>query len=215
MVFSGLDPVAEGFVASFARPGGNITGVSRMLGETRAKRLELIKAMLPSASRIGVVASPQGDFEAQARFETALRSAAHAVQIELQFFHYKSQDDLAAAFPAMAGARMHAFLLEPTFQAFKNRGQVAKLALSHRLPGLFTLGTMQFAGRLMSYGPDYLIVLRQHARYVDRVLRGANPADPPMEQPTKFELVINSKSAKALCLTIPNSLLLRADEVIE
>ena len=215
MVFSGLDPVAEGFVASFARPGGNITGVSRMLGETRAKRLELIKAMLPSASRIGVVASPQGDSETQASFETALRSAARAVQVELQFFHYKSQDDLAAAFPAMAGARMHAFLLEPTFQTFTNRGRVAELALSHRLPGVFTLRDYAVAGGLMSYGPDFSIVLRQHARYVDRVLRGANPADLPMEQPTKFELVINAKTAKAMGLSLPQSLLLRADEVID
>jgi putative ABC transport system substrate-binding protein len=215
MIFSGLDPVDEGFITSFARPGGNITGVSRMLGETDAKRLELIKEMLPPASRIGVLARPRDDPDQQARFERAMRAAARNLRVELQFFPYRSQDDVDAAFPAMVGMRVQAFLLEPTFQVFKNRGRIAEFALKHRLPGAFTLREYATAGGLMSYGPDYPNLERQHARYIDRILRGANPADLPIEQPTKFELVINLKTAKALGLTIPHSVLLRADEVIQ
>ncbi len=215
MIFSGLDPVEERFITSFARPGGNITGVSRMLAETGAKRLELIKEILPPANRIGVLARPQGDPDQQARFERAMRAAARDLRVELQFFPYQSQDDLDAAFPAMVGMRVQAFLLEPTFQIFSNRGRIAELALKHRLPGVFTLREYAAAGGLMSYGPDYPRLERQHARYIDRILRGANPGDLPIEQPTKFELVINLKTAKALGLTIPQSLLLRADEVIQ
>ncbi len=214
MIFNGLDPVQEGFVASFSRPGGNITGVSRMLAETRAKRLELVKAMLPSASRVGVLAYPDGDAQAQAKFQTALRGAARAVQVELQFFIYDSLDELAAMFPAMVGAGMHAFLLEPTFQAFRNRDRIAELSLRHRLPGVFTLREYAVDGGLMSYGPDLPTMLRQHAHLIDRILRGANPGDLPMEQPTRFDLVLNLKTAKALGLTIPAALLLRSDELI-
>jgi putative tryptophan/tyrosine transport system substrate-binding protein len=215
MVFNGLDPVEEGFVASFARPGGNITGVSRMLAETRAKRLEFIRAVRPSAGRVAVLAPPQGDARTEAKFENSLRAAARVGQVELQFFYYKSQDDLMAAFPAMDGARMHAFLLEPTFQTFGNRDRIAELALKHRLPGVFSLGEYAAAGGLLSYGPDWSTMMRQHARLVDRILRGANPGELPMEQPTKFEMVINLNTAKALGLTIPQSVLLRADKVIQ
>jgi putative ABC transport system substrate-binding protein len=215
MVFSGIDPVREGFIASFARPGGNITGVSRMLAETRAKRLEMIKAMVPAASRIGVLASPQPDAARQAEFESTLRSAARAIQVELHFHLYRNQDELVAALPAMAAARMDAFLLEPTFQTFANRGRIAERALQLRLPGVFTLGQYAVAGGLLSYGPEWTGIVQQHARFVDRIVRGAKPDDLPMEQPTKFELVINNKTAKALGITIPLSLLLRADKVIQ
>jgi len=215
MVFSGLDPVEEGFVASFARPGGNITGVSRMLAETRAKRLELIKAMLPSASRIAVLAPPQPDSGRQTAFERSLRTAAHAAQVDLQFFQYRNPEELLDALPYIVGARMHAFMLEPTFQAFENRGRIANLALKLQMPAVFTLGEYATAGGLLSYGPDWSSILKQQARFVDRILRGANPGDLPMEQPTKFELVINLKTAKALGITIPQALLLRADEVIQ
>jgi putative ABC transport system substrate-binding protein len=214
MIFSGLDPVEEGFISSFARPGGNITGVSRMLAETDAKRLELIKEMLPSASRIGVLARPRSNPDQQAKFEKRMRAAARSLSIELQFFPYGSQDDVDAAFPAMVGMRVQAFLLEPTFQIFRNRGRIAELALKHRLPGVFTLREYAASGGLMSYGPDYPGLERQHAGYIDRILRGAKPGDLPIEQPTKFELVINLNTAKAIGITIPQSLLLRADEVI-
>jgi len=217
-VYSGMDPVADGLIASFARPGGNVTGVSRMLGETRAKRLELIRSLLPAANRVGVLAYPGTDVAAvarQAKLETSLRNAAQALRLELQFHWYRSQDELLAAFPALAAARTNAFLLEPTWNTFANRARIAELALQHRLPGVCTLREYAVAGALMSYGPDWTVILRQVAQQVDRILRGASPAEMPMEQPSRFELVLNLKTAKALGLTIPPTLRLRADEVIE
>lgn len=215
LIYNGLDPVADGLIASFARPGGNVTGVSRMLGETRAKRLELIKTMLPAAGRVGVLSSPSPDAGQRAKFEVTLREAARMVHVELQFHPYRSQDELMAAFPAMAAARTNAFLLEPTFQTFANRGRIAELAIQHRLPGVFTLREYAEAGGLMSYGPDWSTLLRQLAQQTDRILRGARPGELPMEQPSKFELVVNLATAKAIGLAIPQSLLLRADEAIQ
>lgn len=214
LIYNGLDPVAERLIASFARPGGNVTGVSRMLGETRAKRLELIKTMLPGASRIGVLFFPSADPVQRDAFESALREAARTVHVELQFHPYRSQDELMAAFPAMAAARTSAFLLEPTFQTFANRGRVAELAIQHRLPGVFTLREYAEAGGLMAYGPDWPTLLRQLAQQTDRILRGARPGELAMEQPSKFELVVNLATAKAIGVTIPQSILVRADESI-
>jgi putative ABC transport system substrate-binding protein len=214
VIYNGLDPVEDGLIRSFARPGGNVTGVSRMLGETRAKRLELIKALLPSAGHVGVMYQPSTDAARQARFDAALREAARAVHVELSLHPYRDQDELMATFPALAAAHASAFLLEPTFQTFANRQRVAELAIRHRLPGVFTLRQYAQAGGLMSYGPDWPTLERQLAQQVDRVLRGANPAELPMEQPSRFELVINQATAKAIGLAVPRPLLLRADEVI-
>jgi putative ABC transport system substrate-binding protein len=214
LVYNGLDPVADGLIASFARPGGNVTGVSRMLAETRAKRLEWIKTILPAASRIGVLFAPPADDGQRAKFESTLREAARAVRVELDFHAYRSQGELMVAFPAMAAARTSAFLLEPTFQTFANRSRIAALAIRHRLPGVFTLREYAEASGLMSYGPDWSSLLRQLAQQVDRILRGARPAEMPMEQPSKFELVVNLTTAKALGLAIPQSVLARADELI-
>jgi putative ABC transport system substrate-binding protein len=215
-VYNGMDPVADGLIASFARPGGNITGVSRMLGETRAKRLELIKTLLPAAGRVAVLSPPQSTYPGQqAQFEAALQSAAWALRVELDFHGYRNQDELMAAFPALASARTSAFLLEPTFQTFANRGRIAELAIQHRLPGVFTLREYAQAGGLMSYGPDFPTIFRQLAQQVDRILRGAKPGDLPMEQPSRFDLVLNLKTAKALGLTFPQAMLLRAEALIE
>jgi putative ABC transport system substrate-binding protein len=213
-IYAGLDPVADGLIASFARPGGNVTGVSRMLGETRAKRLELIKTLLPLASRVAVLHFPFADASRHEKFETGLRDAARAVHVELSFHPYRNQDELTAAFPVLAAARAPAFLLEPIFQTYANRHRIAELAIRHRLPGVFSLRGYAEAGGLMSYGPDWSTLLRQLAQQTDRVLRGARPADLPMEQPTHFELVINQATAKAIGLAVPRPLLLRADEVI-
>ena len=215
MIFAGIDPVAEGFVASFAKPGGNITGVSRMLAETDAKRLSLLREMLPSASRIGVLYYSSGDAEAGTKFERRMRAAARDLRIEPQFFTYRNPDDLDAAMPAMASARVQAFVLEPHFLAFSHRARIAELALQHRLPGVFTLREYAAAGGLLSYGPDYAALERQQVRYVDRILRGTSPGDLPIEQPTKFELVVNGKTARTLGIAIPEPLRLRADEVIQ
>lgn len=210
VVFNGLDPVEEGLIASFARPGGNVTGVSRMLGETQAKRLELIRVLLPAAGRVGVLFPPS----VLERFDAALRNAARAVQVDLSLHPYRDQDELMAAFPALVAAGASAFLLEPTFQTFANRKRIAELAIGHRLPGVFTLRAYAQAGGLMSYGPDWPTLERQVAQQVDRILRGARPAELPMEQPSRFELVINQATAKAIGLPIARSLLLRADELI-
>jgi putative ABC transport system substrate-binding protein len=214
LIYNGLDPVADGLIASFAKPGGNVTGVSRMLGETRAKRLELIKTLLPAAGRVGVLFVPSPDAGQRAKFETALRQAASAVHVELQFLPYRSQDELMAAFPALAAARIPAFVLEPIYQTFANRHRVAELAIQHRLAGVFTLREYAVAGGLMSFGPSWSTLLRQLAQQVDRILRGARPGELPMEQPSKFEMVINLATAKAIGLAVPQTLLLRADEVI-
>ena len=214
VIYNGLDPVEDGLIASFARPGGNVTGVSRMLGETRAKRLELLKTLLPTVNRVSVLFSPSADAGRQERFESRLRDAARAVQVELSFHAYRNQDELMAVFPALAAARPPAFLLEPVFQTYGNRQRIAELAIRHRLPGVFTLREYAEAGGLMSYGPDWPTLLRQLAQQTDRILRGARPAELPMEQPTRFELVINLATAKAIGLAVPRSLQLRADEMI-
>jgi putative ABC transport system substrate-binding protein len=214
IMYSGLDPVEDGLIASFARPGGNVTGVSRMLGETRAKRLELIKTLLPGANRVGVLFFPLPEAGQQQRFAANLRDAARALQVDLSFHPYHSVEELMAAFPALAAAHTPAFLLEPTFQTFANRQRIADLAVQHRLPGVFTLRQYAQAGGLMSYGPEWSTLERQLAQQTDRILRGARPADLPMEQPSRFDLVINLASAKAMGLSVPRPLLLRADELI-
>lgn len=215
MIFTGLDPVEEGFVASFAKPGGNLTGVSRMLGETDAKRLELIREMLPAIGRVGVVANARADAGQQASYEKRMRAAARRIAVDIQFFPYRNLADVEAAFPLMADRGVQAFVLEPNFFTFRNRDRIAELALKHRLPGVFTLREYASAGGLLSYGPDFPVVERQHARLVDRILRGAKPAELPIEQPTKFDLAINLTTAKALGIAVPQSLRVRADELVE
>ena len=215
MIFTGLDPVEEGFVASFAKPGGNLTGVSRMLGETDAKRLELIREMLPAIGRVGVVANARADAGQQASYEKRMRAAARRIAVDIQFFPYRNLADVEAAFPLMADRGVQAFVLEPNFFTFRNRDRIAELALKHRLPGVFTLREYASAGGLLSYGPDFPVLERQHARLVDRILRGAKPAELPIEQPTKFDLAINLTTAKALGIAVPQSLRVRADELVQ
>ena len=214
-VYNGLDPVEDGLIASFARPGGNVTGVSRMLGETRAKRLELIKTMLPATTSVAVLFPPSADPARHAKFESSLRAAARTAQVELRFHPYRSQDELMTTFPALAASHTQAFLLEPLFQTMANRHRIAELAIQHRLPGVFTLREYAKAGGLMSFGPSWTAVEQQVAQQTDRILRGAQPGDLPMEQPSRFELVINLATAKAVGVAVPGSLQLRADELIQ
>lgn len=214
MIFSGLDPVEEGFVASFARPGGNVTGVSRMLADTDAKRLELLREIQPAAGRFGIVANARGAPDQQTKFEKRMEAAARNLRAEVQFFYYRTQDDLDAAFPSMIRAGVKGFMLEPNFLTYRIRGRIAEFALRHHLPGAFTLREYAEAGGLMSYGADWPALERQHASYVDRILRGANAGDLPIEQPTKFDFVVNLTTARALGITVPQSLLQRADKVI-
>jgi putative tryptophan/tyrosine transport system substrate-binding protein len=215
MLYNGFDPVEDGLIASYARPGGNVTGVSRMLGETDPKRLELIREALPKARRLAVLAPTPAAPDRQAKFENRIRDAVRNAPVELVFFWYGNQDELESAFPAMEGKGIQGFVLTPQPYTFQSRERIARLAVKHRLPGVFTLREYAEAGGLMSYGPVWPQLLRQHARYVDRILRGASAAELPIEQPTQFEFVINLNTAAALGLKIPQSLLLRADDKIQ
>ena len=207
MVAAG-DPVGAGFIASLARPGGNITGFSADASrEIVGKNLALLKEIVPSLSRVGVVgrSSQRG----------ALEAAARQLNVALEVVDIRSPEDFESAFAAMVGKRVGAVVLGAGPLTYMRRQQIADLALTHRLPAITTLNEFAPAGLLMTYGTNLPDLYRRAASYVAKILRGAKPAELPVEQPTKFELVINLKTAKALGLTIPQSLLLRADEVIQ
>jgi putative tryptophan/tyrosine transport system substrate-binding protein len=210
MVAAG-DPVGAGFIASLARPGGNITGLSADASrEIQAKNLALLKEIVPRLSRVGVVGQVQSPGGV-----AALEAAAQQLNVALEVVNIRSPDDFESAFAAMVGKRVGAVIVGAGPLTYMRRQQIADLALKHRLPAITTLNEFAQAGLLMSYGPNLPDMYRRAATYVAKILRGAKPAELPVEQPTKFELVINLKTAKALGLTIPQSLLLRADEVIQ
>jgi len=205
------DPVGAGFIASLARPGGNITGLSSDASrEIQAKNLALLKEIAPRLSRVGLL----GQVLSQDGF-AALEAAARQLNVTLEVVDIRSPDDFEGAFAAMVGKQVGAVIVGGGPLTYMRRQQIADLALKHRLPAIQVLNEFAQAGLLMSYGPNLPDMYRRAARYVDKILRGAMPADLPVEQPTKFELVINLRTAKALGLTIPQSLLLRADEVIQ
>lgn len=207
------DPVGSGIVASLARPGGNVTGLSLLDAELDGKRIELLKEAAPHLSRLAILwsANDPGMTLAFGRVETAAR----ALGLALQNLGVREPAEFPRAFEA-AGAG-HADALFVTAQPFTNqhRAQILDLVAKHRLPAIYTLRSFVDAGGLMSYGPSQADQYRRAATYVDRILKGAQPADLPVEQPTKFELVINLRAARALGLTIPAGLLQRADQVIE
>lgn len=216
MISVAVDPVGAGFIESFAKPGGNVTGVSRMLAETDAKRLELIREIVPQARRIAVLrdlSSGPGPYHSDV--ERAFRDVAARLGVELQFVSAQKPDELSKAFAAMVSGGAQAFCLVPSNMTLRERGRIAELALEHRLPGILTLREYAEAGGLASYGPNLQALVRQAVGYADRILKGAKPGELPVEQPTRFELVINAKTAKALGVTIPRSLMLRADQIIE
>ena len=207
------DPVGTGLVASIARPGGNVTGLSNIKEETAGKELELLKIAAPHASRIAVLTNPANPSHA-----AELRGAqetARSLGIELRAIEVRGPGDIEGAFAMMASARADALavLADPLF--FAEASGIADRAASHKLPAIYGFKEHVAAGGLMSYGPDIKDSFRRAATYVDKILKGAKPADLPVEQPTKFELVVNLKVAQALGLTIPPTLLARADEVIE
>lgn len=207
------DPVAAGFVASLARPGGNVTGLSSVSAELEAKRLELLAELVPGISRIAVLRNPVGPIAASS--SARIERAAIVLRLHLQPLEARRVEDLEQAFGTATRGRAEALLVirDPLFMA--NRTRIAQLAVRHRLPTAFDDRELPQAGGLMSYGANLSDLYRRAAAYVDKILKGANPRDLPVEQPTKFELVINMKTAKALGLKIPRSMLLRADEVIE
>jgi putative ABC transport system substrate-binding protein len=208
------DPVAQGFIASLAHPVGNITGLSDLGVELPGKRLEILKETVPQSARIAVLANPASPYYAP--WMHSLTVAARALGLQLHVVELHRADELDTAFAAMTREGAEALIvLEDTPLLSGLRGRTVDLAATHRLPAMYTWRQIVAAGGLMSYGPSQLDMNRRTATYVDKILKGAKPADLPVEQPTKFELVLNLKTAKALGLTIPPSILFQADEVIQ
>ena len=208
------DPVGTGFVVSLARPGRNITGNSSMSPELNGKRLELLKEVVPGLSRVAILWNP--DIRGAVFDYKESEGAARTLHLQLQSVEATRADDFERAFAAMTAERAEAVVVPAVNPlVFNNRSRVAALAQQHRLPSIFGTKDYADAGGLMAFGPNVIDQWRRAATYVDKILKGARPADLPVEQPTKFELVINLKTARALGLTIPPSLVRRADRVIE
>jgi putative tryptophan/tyrosine transport system substrate-binding protein len=201
------DPVGSGLVASLKHPGGNVTGLSLMLPDLSAKRLQLLKETVPGLSRVAVLWNPDNY---SPKVIEELKAAAPSLSIELNFVSARTPEEFGPVFSAMSRAHSQAVYLVENGFFFAHRATLLKLATSARLPIIY--GEKHFG--LISYGANWDDYFRRSAWYVDRILKGAKPADLPIEQPTKLELVINLKTAKALGITIPESILLRADEVI-
>jgi putative tryptophan/tyrosine transport system substrate-binding protein len=206
------DPVGEGLVASLAWPGGNVTGMANLDTELSGKRLEILKEVIPGLSRVAILWNPANPAHRAALGENEV--AARALGVQLQPVEARAPHEFTSAFSAMSRERASALMLLADSMFGSHRAQVVELAAKSRLPSLFWVKDFVAAGGLMSYGASYPDLLRRAATYVDKILKGAKPADLPMEQPTKFELVINLKTAQALGLTIPPTLLFQADEVL-
>jgi putative tryptophan/tyrosine transport system substrate-binding protein len=208
------DPVGSGFVASLARPGGNITGLSALAPELNGKRLELLKETVPKLSRVAVFGTSTQPGNAQSLKEAEL--VAKAFGVKLQYLDVLSSKEIATAFRAATKGRADAVLmLLPARVASSQRTQMAELAVKSRLPAIYDRSEYVEAGGLMTYGVNFSDLDRRAATYVDKILKGAKPADLPVEQPIKFELIINLKAAKQIGLTIPPNVLARADKVIK
>src|SRR5262245_13204911 len=206
------DPVSNGFVASLARPGGNITGLSTLAPELGGKRLELLKEIIPKLSLVAVLGTSTGPTNAQNLKETEL--AAGALGVKIQYLDVLGPKDIETAFRAASKARADAVLLLASSVFTSQRTQVADLAVKYRLPATYNRPEYVEDGGLMTYGPSINDLFRRAATYVDKILKGTKPADLPVEQPTKFELIINLKAATQIGLTIPPNVLVRADKVI-
>ena len=212
MAVSG-DPVGIGHVASLARPGGNITGLSFMQPEVSGKRLELLQEAVPKLSHVAVLWNPDVPVSTLGFKET--QTAAHALGLQLQSLEVRGPDEFDQAFAAMTSEHADALVVLSNPLFFEHRRQLAELAVKHRLPAIFLFREYVEAGGLMAYGANLNDMWRRAASYMDRILKGTKPADLPVEQPVKFALVINLKTAKALGVTIPPTLLFQADEVIQ
>ena len=206
------DPVGNGLVTSLARPGGNVTGLSNQSTDVAGKRLELLREVIPGLHRLAMIANvdnPNSIVELR-----EVQMAAVKLGLEVIVLEIRKREDVASAFAALSGRAEALYIAaDPLINA--SRTQILVLAVAARLPTIYNAKEFAQAGGLMSYGPDVQDLFRRGAEYVDKILRGAKPADIPVEQPTKFELVINLKTAKALGLSIPQMLLATADEAIE
>jgi len=210
------DPVSAGFVASLARPGGNVTGFSLdggNEGEMQAKRLGLLKEALPNLTRVGILWNPDGALD-PARLES-MRAVTQPLGLKLVAVEARGLDALEKAFATMVQEQMQAFIVVSDTVLFNYRQQIGVMALKNRLPSTSSLKEFAEAGLLLSYGPEFETLYRGAAVFIDKIFKGSKAADLPVELPTKFELVINLKTAKAIGIEVPASLLLRADRVIE
>ncbi len=216
IIFVGIgDPIQGGFVASLARPGGNMTGNTWLTGpELDGKRLELLHDAVPSASRIAVLSVPTNEpYNSRALGELEL--TAKALKVQLRRLDIPEAEDLELAFSTLAKERTVALLVLVSPLTVARNTRIGELSLAHRIATMAVSGNLVTNGYLLGYGPSFAELYRRGGYYIDKVLRGAKPADLPVEQPTKFELTINLKTAKALGVTIPQTLLLRADQVLE
>ncbi len=206
------DPVGSGLVASLAQPGGNITGLSNFAPELSGKRLEILREVVPKLSRVAVLGGSTGPTNSPVRREIEL--AAKALKLQLQYLEVLASKDIEAAFRAANKGRAQAVLTVPNAFLSPQRTQVIEFAVKNRLPTMYHNNRFAEAGGLMFYGVNLLDLDRRAATYVDKILKGRTPADLPVEQPMKFEFIINLKAAKAIGLTIPPNVLVRADRVI-
>jgi putative ABC transport system substrate-binding protein len=206
------DPIGSGLVASLARPGGNVTGMSNFLPELSGKQLEILKALLPQLSRAALAYNPTNP--SGAAILNGARQAARTLGVELQLVEVRRRSEIAGVFPTLAASRAGALVVvsDPVFGS--DLAEIARLAVTHRLPAVYLRKEFAEAGGLLAYGPSFEDNYRRAAAYVDKILKGARAGDLPVEQPTKFDFVINAGTARALGVTIPESLLLRADRVI-
>jgi putative ABC transport system substrate-binding protein len=212
-VFTAGDPVAAGLATRLDRPGGNLTGINVLTVELNAKRLDLLKEAVPAVSRVAVLVNP-GNPTSRVTLKD-LEGRARAVRLKLHLPAVRERQEIGRAFAAPARERAEVLLVVSDAMFFAQRERIVDLAAEHHLPGIFEWREFAEASGLLSYGTSIAEMDRRLAGYVDTILKGAKPADLPIQQPTKFELVINMKTAKALGLTIPPSVLARADEIIE
>ena len=206
----GVDPIAIGLVASLARPGGNITGVTTLTAEVGPKRLEMLHALVPTATTIALLVNPKSPDQSQ-----ELQVVAHGLGLQLHVLNASTEREIDTAFATLVQLRAGGLVIGPDTLFTSRAEQLATLALRHRVPAIYQLPEFTAAGGLMSYGPNLRDLLRLGGLYTGRILKGEKPADLPVQQATKVELIINLKTANALGLTMPTALLVRADEVIE
>jgi putative ABC transport system substrate-binding protein len=212
IMVSGGDPVASGYVASVARPGGNITGMSSLLPEMDAKLLALLKETVPRATRVAVLWNPNSHGGVLGFKE--MQAAAPGLKVTLLSIEVRRPDELEAAYAAITAQKADGLLVITDPITFGNRGQIIEFAAKHRLPAMYEVREFVNDGGLMSYGPSLVAMIRRVPFLLDKILKGAKPADIPVEQPTQFEMVVNEKTAKTIGLTIPPPVLVRADAVI-
>jgi putative ABC transport system substrate-binding protein len=213
IVFETLsDPVADGFVDTLARPGGNLTGLAGLAPELSGKRLELLRDIVPGLTRVGVLLNPKNPNARRLFKET--EHYAHALAMQLEVFEVRRADELTKAFSTMIKTRVTGLSVVPDPTLFAARQEIADQTIRAKLPAIYGISGMAEVGGLLVYGPSLPDLWRRAATYIDKILKGAKPSDLPVEQPTKFELVINLKTAKQIGLTIPPNMLARADRII-